>query len=319
LLAKTCRETGATEIQPWEYQMKQFLLITLVAFSGLLSSVDSHAELQSLSKSGNLVWAGCGITKKAFMAELAKAYEKKTGVHIELHGGGATKGIRDVNKGIIDIGGACRASMEFNREERYVKQWPVAWDAIVFVVHKDNPMDNITMDQVRAIYNGDITNWAQLGGMDKPIDLYVRKSPISGVGQTLRELVFHDTEKAFTPRAHVVKSSGPAEKAVEKMITAITATGVSSATRRDVKILNVEGRDPSYDNIKEGRYMLYRPLYLVTKLRVKNPLVADFIEFATSEEGMGVIRKSGTVPYKDALKLLSKQFQQFDKAIASGL
>lgn len=300
--------------------MKQFLLITLVAFSGLLGSIDSHAELQSLTKSSHgLVWGGCGITKKAFMAELAKVYEKKTGVHIELRGGGATKGIRNVSKGTIDIGGACRASMEFNREERYVKQVPVAWDAIVFVVHKDNPVDNISMEQVRAIYNGKITNWSQLGGMDKPINLYVRKSPISGVGQTLRELVFHDTEKVFTQKAHIVKSSGPAEKAVEKTVTAMTATGVSSAKRRNVKILSVEGHEPSYENIKAGEYMLYRPLYLVTKLIEKNPLVTDFIKFATSEEGREVIRRSGTVPYKDALNLLSKQFQQYDKAIASGL
>jgi phosphate transport system substrate-binding protein len=311
---------SAKDIQHQEYQMKHFFLITLAVFSGLIFSIDSYAELPSLTKSSHgLIWAGCGITKKAFMAELAKAYENKTGVHIELRGGGATKGIRDVNKGVIDIGGACRASMEFNKEERYVQQIPVAWDAIVFVVNKDNPVDNITIDQVRAIYNGKITNWKQLGGTNKRIDLYVRKSPISGVGQTLRELVFHDTEKVFTRRAHTVRSSGPAEKAVEKTATAITATGVSSAKRRNVKILNVEGHEPSYENIKEGKYMLYRPLYLVTKLSVRNPMVKDFIKFATSREGRNIIRGAGTVPYKDALNLLAKHFQQYDKAIESGL
>lgn len=189
----------------------------------------------------------------------------------------------------------------------------------MFVVHNSNSVDNITMEQVRDIYNGKITNWAQLGGMDAPIDLYVRKSPISGVGQTLRELVFNDTVKEFTSKAVVVKSSGSAEKAVEKMITAMTATGVSSAKRRDVKILKVEGHEPSYENIKAGKYMLYRPLYLVTKLSVKNPLVADFIKYATSAEGMDIIRKSGTVPYTEGLHLLSRHFRQYEKAIASGL
>jgi len=300
--------------------MKQLLSITFFAISVLFGAINSHADIKSLTKSSDgLIWAGCGITKKAFMAELAKAYEKKTHVHIELQGGGATKGIRGVNNGTINIGGACRASMEFHKDERYVKQVPVAWDAIVFVVHENNPIENITMNQVRAIYNGDITNWAQLGGVDKPIDLYVRESPISGVGQTLRELVFNDTEKVFTPKAHIVKSSGPAEKAVEKMVTAMTATGVSSAKHRNVKILKVEGHDPSFANIKEGKYMLYRPLYLVIKLSKNNPLVADFIKYATSEEGMDVIRQSGTVPYKDALQLLSRHFRQYEKAIASGM
>lgn len=300
--------------------MNRFLLIALIVFTALLIPINSHAELKSItSESDGLVWGGCGITKKAFMSELAKAYEKKTGVHIDLQGGGATKGIRSVNNGTIHIGGACRTSMEFHKEERYVKQIPVAWDAIVFVVHKNNPVENVSLEQVRAIYNGEITNWKQLGGMDARIDLYVRKSLISGVGQTLRELVFNDTEKEFTSKARVVKSSGPAEKAVESTITAMTATGVSSAKRRNVKILKVAGHDPSFENIKEGKYMLYRPLYLVTKLSSKNPLVEKFINYATSEEGMSIIRQSGTVPYTDALHLLSKHFRQYEKAIASGL
>lgn len=296
-----------------------FLLISVLLLSHLIA-FESLAELKTISKSSNgLIWGGCGITKKAFMSELAKAYEKKTGVHIDLQGGGATKGIRGVGKGTIHIGGACRASMEFHKEERYVEQIPVAWDAIVFIVHKNNPINNITLEQVRAIYNGDIDNWAQIGGVDAPLDLYVRKSQISGVGQTLRELVFNDTEKEFTDKARVVKSSGPAEKSVEKSFTAMTATGVSSAKRRDVKIIKVGGQSPSYENIQAGKYMLYRPLYLVTKLSKSNVLAAEFIKYATGEEGKQVIRNAGTVPYTDALHLLSRHFRQYERAIASGL
>lgn len=300
--------------------MKQFLSITLLAFMALICPVQSFAVEKSItSEADGLIWGGCGVTKKAFMAELAKAYEKKTGTHIELQGGGATKGIRGVGKGTIHIGGACRTNMEFNKEERYVKQIPVAWDAIVFVVNKKNPVSDVTLKQIREIYDGKITNWSKLGGRDEAIDLYVRKSPISGVGQTLRELIFNDSEKEFTDKAHVVKSSGPAEQAVEKSINAITASGVSSAKHRDVKMLKVEGQEPSYENIKQGKYILYRPLYLVTKQTSKNPLVKDFIRYATSDEGMDVIRKSGTIPYKDALHLLGKQFRQYEKAVASGL
>ncbi len=289
------------------------LVITL--FAG-----PANAELKSISKSGEtLVWAGCGITKKAFMKELAKAYEKRTGVTVKLQGGGATKGIRGVSKGEINIGGSCRPSMEFNKEERYVKQYPVAWDAVVFITHKDNPVNDISIQQIKDIYNGVITNWSELGGSNAKIELYVRKSAISGVGQTLRELVFHDTDKEFTSSAMVVKSTGPAEKAVESNINAFTATGVSSAKKRNVKILSVGGKDPSYEHIKSGQYIFYRPLYLVTKLAEKNRLVKDFISFATSKEGKAVIRKAGTVPYTDALHLLSKHFHEYERAAAAGL
>ena len=280
----------------------------------------ARAELDSITNAETgLIWAGCGVTKTAFMAELASAYEKKTGTHIELKGGGATKGIRDVAKKKIDIGGACRTSMEFNTDERYVKQIPVAWDAIVFIVNKNNPINDISIAQVRDIYNGKITNWKMVGGNNEPIELYVRQSKISGVGQTLRELVFNDYDKVFTRRAHTVKSSGPAEQAVEESPLAFTASGISSARRRNVKILSVNGTLPDFDHIRNGDYMLYRPLYLVIRMGERNPKVLDFISFATGKEGMEVIRKTGTVPYADALNLLSKRYLQYIGAISSGL
>jgi phosphate transport system substrate-binding protein len=104
-------------------------------------------------------WAGCGISKKAFMSEMAKAYEKKTGIKINLSGGGATKGIRKAAAGQIDIGGACRVSLENHKQERDAHQVPVAWDALVVIAHKDNPVKNIKFDQIRGIYLGKIKNW----------------------------------------------------------------------------------------------------------------------------------------------------------------
>ena len=286
-------------------------MLAIIIVAVVFPATFSQAAVKKITdKSVGLIWAGCGITKKAFMQELASAYQKKTGVEIELQGGVATRGIRDVQNGKINIGGACRATLEFSSKERFVKQIPLAWDAIVFIVNKNNPVDNITLKQARAIYEGKITNWKQLGGNDAPLDLYVRRSPISGVGQTLRELVFLDAEQKFTSRAHVVKSSGPAERAVEKSATAFTASGISSAQRRDVKMLKVHGVDPNYDTIKDGSYMFYRPLYLVTKMGETNRLVKNFVEFATSDEGTDIIRKTGTVPFTDALNLLANQFHQ---------
>ena len=200
--------------------------------------------------------------------------------------------------------------MEFHPDERYIQQHPVAWDAIVFIVNKSNPVDNITIKQVRDIYEGRITNWKQLGGKNARIKLYARKSAISGVGLKLRELVFYDSDKEFFGGTHYVKSSGPAEKAVVKSATAFTATGISSAKRRDVKILKVAGKAPTYENIKSGDYILYRPIYLVTKMQEKNRLVLDFLDYVQSHKGRSIIRKAGTVPFLDALHLLGKQYRQ---------
>lgn len=281
--------------------------------------VSFTATAEPIGKNNNeLIWAGCGITKKAFMAELAKGYEKKTGIKITLNGGGATKGIRKAVKGEIDIGGACRASIETHPAERGAYQIPIAWDALVVIVNKNNPIDNISFDQIKGLYLGKITNWQQLGGRNAPVELYIRRGKNSGVGRTLRELVFANFEQKFRGK-FITKSSGPLEKGVLKNINGIAITGVSSAKRRDVKILKLDGHAPTYDNIKKGDYLLYRPLYLVTQGSKSDKRVKDFITFALSREGRDIIRKAGTVPYTDAMHLVMKQVEQYERAATRGL
>ena len=286
------------------------LPVFLVSFAASAAPIGNN--------NNELIWAGCGITKKAFMAELAKAYEKKTGIKIKLQGGGATKGIRNATKGAIHIGGACRASIEKHPEERGAYQVPVAWDALVVIVNKNNPVENITFDQLKGLYLGKITNWKQLGGRDAPVDLYIRRGKVSGVGRTLRELVFANFEQNFHGK-YVMKSSGPLEKGVVNNLNGVATTGVSSAKRRDVKILKLEGHAPSFENIKNGNYMLYRPLYLVTQGSKSDKRVKDFISFTLSREGRKIIRKAGTVPYADAIHLVMKQVEQYERAAQQGL
>jgi len=263
-------------------------------------------------------WAGCGITKKAFMQELAIEYEKRTGIKINLNGGGATKGIRKAATGEIDIGGACRTTLANDPEERGAHQIPVAWDALVVIVHKDNPVSDISFQQLQKIYLGEIDNWKELGGNDAPIDLYVRRGKLSGVGRTLRELVFHNFDQDFKPD-YVMKSSGPLEEGVMKNANGLGVTGISSAKRRDVKILQLNGHAPTYENIKTGNYVLYRPLYLVTRLGDRNNKGRDFIRFAVSREGQDIIRRQGTVPYAEAMALVMKQLDQYEEAVEKGL
>ena len=275
-------------------------------------------NMQSVSAAETIQWAGCGISKKAFMTELAKAYTKKTGVKVKLSGGGATKGIRNAAKGTIDIGGACRVSLERHKEERDAFQIPVAWDALVAFVNKDNPVDNITFKQLNNIYLGKITNWKQLGGNDAPIELYIRRGKMSGVGRTLRELVFANYDQNFEA-TYVVKSSGPVEKGVVKNKNGFGVSGISSAKKRKLKLLKLDGKAPTYENIKNGSYALYRPLYLVIKRGNKKPLIRDFIKYAVSQEGQKIIRAQGTVPYSEALHLVMKQLDQYERANTEGL
>ena len=273
-----------------------------------------------------LTWAGCSISKNAFMSEMADAYQKKTGVTIDFKGGGATKGIRQVSAREVRIGGTCRQIMEDPksnmtiREERRVQLTPVAWDALVVIVHKDNPVGNMTLDQLRDLYKGKITNWKQLGGKDAPVELYVRTGKISGVGRTLREILFANYDEEFVA-THVAEESATLEKDMVTNPNGVGMTGISSARKLTgvAKILRLEGKEPSFENIRDGKYLLYRPLYMVTHLQDNDPEVKRFINFVMGSEGKEIMRRAGTVPYEDAISLWLKYIEQPNRALARAI
>jgi phosphate transport system substrate-binding protein len=257
-----------------------------------------------------LRWVGCGISKKAYLVALAKAYEKKTGVVIDVQGGGATRGIREVASMSADIGGSCRRRIFGVEEESGITQVPVAWDALVVITHKNNPVKDISLDNLRKVYLGEITNWRQLGGNDAAIELFARKGKISGVGRTARKLLFNDYEQEFAA-TRIFKSSGPLEKEVVANPNALAISGISSVRKRDVKILKLDGKSPSYENVKSGNYLLYRPLYLVYNENSRHAdVIKDFIRYTDTEEGRDVIRSNGTVPYLEALNLMKNKLQE---------
>ncbi len=289
-------------------------LFSLLCLSFLFSSAATATQSQI-----TLNWVGCGISKKAYVAEVAAAYEKYSGVKINISGGGATKGIRQVASGETDIGGSCRFKLPSEGAEKHATLVPVAWDALVVIAHPDNPVDTISMDQVRDLYLGKIKNWKELGGNDASVRLLVRKGKISGVGRTIRKLVFADYKQEFVA-SEVLDSSGPLEKAVESDINAVAITGISSARKRNVKLLALNGKEPSYENIKNGDYLMYRPLYLAYKRDGTNvEQVKKFIQFVHGREGQEVLRNNGTVPYLEAIHLVRKKIQQSREARARGL
>ncbi len=286
------------------------LLLLLFLFTP--AQAEPPAPTSENQQEGILRWVGCGITKKAFMSALAKAYEKKYGLTIQIEGGGATRGIRDVLAGHADLGGACRTPLPANALEAAVNLYPIAWDALVVIVHPDNPLENITLQQLHDVYAGKLRYWDELDGNlpHERIRLFVRQGKISGVGYTLRQKLFADTTVDF-PADHVFKSSGPLEKALEQDPWALGVTGISSASKRNLKMVSLNGLEPTYENIRSGEYLMYRPLYLTYNSTHGNyHLIRRFIAFAHSKEGQRIVRENGVVPYMDAIDLLQVQTRE---------
>ncbi len=254
-----------------------------------------------VAEAGELKWVGCRISKLGFMESLAEAYERQTGVTIVLEGGGATRGIRDVAAGTADMGGSCRHKILVD-EERNTKLIPVGWDALVAIAHPSNPVKNISLANLKAVFEGKITNWRDLGGPNAPIELVVRKGKVSGVGLLVRELVLRNPDYEFPAGAAREPSSDPVEKRVERSPFALAFSGISSARKRDVAMLEVDGQAPNYENVAAGKYKLIRPLYLVVP-KSPNEEVAKFMRFATGPDGQKVIEHQGTVTLSDGAGL----------------
>lgn len=285
--------------------MNSFIKYGLLLLAGGLGFVSQATAGEDLR------WAGCDITKRAFMAELAIAYEQIYGTRIVMEGGGDREGFRRISDNSAHIGGACRPKNPSDKLEENARANPIAWDALVVMVHPDNPVENITLSQIRNLYEGKITNWKQLGGKDQPVELLIRQGKHSGVGHSIRKLIFADTDRKFVA-SKVYPSSEPLEKAVESNPNAVGISGVASAHERAVKTLTLEGVAASCDNIKNGSYVLHRPLYII--FNEDNPRqkeIKQFLKLAHSAKGREIIRKHGVVPYLEASKLVRKEREQW--------
>lgn len=271
----------------------------------VLAAQGSAAEAKpATSDAASVSWVGCDISKASFMDAVAEAYTKKTGIKIELTDGGATKGIREVASKKADMGGTCRHALNIP-EEQGAKLIPVAWDALVVAVHPSNPVSDLSLEQVKGIFTGKITNWKQVGGKDLTIVPMERKGKISGVGFGARQLIFDDAELEYPPAVRLFESTAPLEAALETTEAGVVITGVSSARLRKVKMLAIESKEATHANLVSGSYLLYRPLYLTVP---KDPTkeATEFLKFILSDEGQDVISKTGTVNLREGKALWAK-------------
>ena len=243
----------------------------------------------------------CGITRVAFIRELTKSFEEERNISITLNNKGGvgfvTKGLHDKK---IDIGAGCRAPIK-NDIEKDIWGTQVAWGALAFIVNEKNPIDNLSLDNIKKILLGKITNWKELGGEDKPITLYLRKGKKSGVGSTARKLMFNDANISFSPDAIRVKSSGPIRKGVISNEYAFAIDDVTSSSRtKEVKMLKVDNIAPTKENISHNRYKLRRPFFIYL---AKKPTkwARQFLNFSLTEKGQEIISKTGTANLAEAV------------------
>ena len=253
--------------------------------------------LPAFSHSDNITIAG-STTILPVSEKWAKVFKEKTGITVNVHGGGSTGGINATKIGTADIGASSR---ELNLNEKTgLKEVIIGKDALAIIVNKSNPLKNITLDQARGIFTGRIKNWKELGGFDKPIQAVNRESG-SGTRELFVETVMKiklqdETEKTI-PMAltSIVNNSNAEIKETVKLIP--NAIGYLSVgfTDDSVKVLKVDFVEASEENILSGKYSLVRNLYYLVKEN-KQEQVKSFLGFVLSKEGQKLILKEGFFP-----------------------
>lgn len=253
---------------------------------GLVLAAPAFAQQPALTGSG------CSVSVPGYLAELAREYERRTGVRMTILGGGSARGLADLQAGRTDFAASCQSKSAGDPED--FEYHVASWDALVFIVNKANPVNDITPQQVREIYEGRIDNWKQLGGPDLGL-VSVITSP-RGFGGVVESLQRHILGGAgpTQQKNSTLQSSSPAiwEQIVEETRGGFASTGFGSARKRDVKMLKVNGVAPTKENILSGKYPYRRPLFLVVK-RQARPETRRFVEFVLGKPGQALISSYG--------------------------
>jgi phosphate transport system substrate-binding protein len=177
---------------------------------------------------------------------------------------------------------------------------PLGYDAFVFIVHKDNPVDNLTSEQVRAIYSGETINWESITGVDEKIIAYQR--PKNSGSQTILERIMGDTPLTKPVTGLQPYGMGDMVEAVSDYTNHKNSIGYSfrfftndMVTGGEIKILSIDGVYPSPENIRNKTYPFVQPFYAVTTGNEK-PNVQNFIAWMLSPQGQQLVDKTGYIP-----------------------
>jgi phosphate transport system substrate-binding protein len=250
------------------------------------------------------IWAvlasGCGQRKAAFtMAgstafmpfaeKLAEHYmESHPGVNITVQGGGSAVGIQSALSGAAQVGMVDLVRLP--EEARVLTATVVARDGIVVVVNPANKVQNLTMLQVRDIFNGKLRNWKQVGGADAPVTVVSREAG-SGTRSSFEEIL---GEVDLTRDALIQDSNGTIRETVAMDANAVGYLSHGLVNEK-VKSVLVDGHDCTLEAIAAGKYVLIRPIYLLVKGEPSQE-ITDFIDYVLSAEGQKSIESDGLLP-----------------------
>ena len=258
---------------------------------GLMSSLSYAGDSRLIIQGSTTVLPIAQDAAEVFM-------QKRPEADISVRGGGSGTGIAALIDGICDIADSSRPMKKkeiLKAKEKGVNPEPhvVAMDGIAIIVHPSNPVDGLTLTQLKDIYTGKISNWAELGGRSQKI-VVVSRDVASGTYECFSKLALK--KERVRPDALLQASNAAVASTIKRTKGAIGYVGLGYLSS-EVKALTIDGVVPSVETVLKGTYPISRPLFMYTNGKPKG-LAKDFIDFVFSEEGQRIVKKQGFVSLK---------------------
>lgn len=237
-----------------------------------------------------------GSTTCLPIAEVAaESYTEQTGVSVLVSGLGSSAGIEAVSNGTAEIATSSRG-LNAEEEKLGLTTIPVAHDGIAVIVNPDNPVQNLSTQQLRDIYAGKISNWSEVGGEDLPIQL-VNRDEASGTREAFKSIVMDGVP--FDRRAAVLSGTGQVRDVVSRTRGAIGYISMgfveSDYAQTQVRAISVDNVKPVEATVANGSYPISRDLYFFTKGEPADE-ARGYIDYVLSEDMDEQIREAGFIP-----------------------
>jgi len=249
-----------------------------------------ESEDEESGLEGTITMAG-STSVQPLSEELAAVFmEEHQGARLEVSGGGSGSGVTAAQENTADFGAASR---EIRDDETGIDHYVIAIDGIAIIVHPDNDgVDDLSVADVQNIFTGQITNWSEVGGADEDI-VVVSREEGSGTRGAFDDIVLGD--EALVDTALIQNSGGAVRESVASEANAVGYLSTGSLND-DVKPVNIDGVEPTPENIVAGDYTVARPFnYMSNEDEPLSELAQAFLDFVLSKEGQDVVEEQGYV------------------------
>lgn len=263
------------------------------AASSTSAAAGSTASSTAAALSGNVATGGSTSMKNVIAALTEGFAEVEPGVTVSYDPTGSGAGITGATDKTLDIGLSSRALKDDEKAD--VDGTTIALDGIAIIVNNASKVEDLTVDQLKQMFTGEITNWSEVGGDDDEIVLIGREAG-SGTRDGFESIV---DVKDSCKYAQELTATGAVISAVEANPLAIGYASLS-AVGDTVKMVTVGGVECSEETVKDGSYEVQRPFVFVTNKSVTLSEQAQaFFDFATSADAADLIRTAGAVPVNE--------------------